>query len=102
MLRRLSIIALAASLVAATTPSFACTGISLTPADGAAIRGRTLEFGFPMNSQVLIVPAGKELNGTLPDGSKGMVYTTRYAAIGANALGQNAFLDGLNEKGLSV
>ena len=102
MLRRLSITALAASLVFATTPSFACTGISLTPADGAAIRGRTLEFGFPMNSDVLIVPAGKELSGTLPDGGKGMVYTTRYAAVGANALGQNAFLDGLNEKGLSV
>ena len=102
MLRRLSTTVLAASLVFATTPSFACTGISLTPADGGAIRGRTLEFGFPMNSAVLVIPAGQELSGTLPDGSKGMTYTTRYAAIGANALDQTAFLDGLNDKGLSI
>jgi choloylglycine hydrolase len=70
--------------------------------DGAGIRGRTLEFGFPMGSSVLVVPAGKELSGTLPDGSKGLVYTSRYAMVGANALGLPAFLDGINDQGLSV
>ncbi|MGH6866791.1 MAG: linear amide C-N hydrolase [Methyloceanibacter sp.] len=70
--------------------------------DGAAIRGRTLEFGFPMQSNVLVVPAGKEMSGTLPDGGKGLIYTTRYGIVGANALGMPVILDGINDQGLSV
>lgn len=102
MLRNISLAALSATLIFATTPGFACTGISLKAEDGAAIRGRTLEFGFPMQSNVLVVPAGKELAGTLPDGGKGLTYTSRYAVVGANALGLTAILDGLNDQGLSV
>ena len=52
MIRKISVAALSAALVLATTPSFACTGISLKAGDGAAIRGRTLEFGFPLQSNV--------------------------------------------------
>jgi choloylglycine hydrolase len=73
MLRVAGIATLIAAFTIATTPASACTGISLMAEDGAAIRGRTLEFGFPMRSNVLVVPAGKELSGTLPDGSKGLV-----------------------------
>ena len=87
MLRKISVAALSAALVLATTPSFACTGISLKAEDGAAIRARTLEFGFPMQSNVLVVPAGKAFSGTLPDGGKGLTYTSKYALVGANALG---------------
>ncbi len=61
-----------------------------------------LEFGFPMQSKVLIVPAGKEFRGTLPDGGKGLAYTSRYGLVGANALGLPVILDGLNDQGLSV
>ena len=102
MFRKIGIASLIGAFVAATTPGYACTGISLKAADGAAIRGRTLEFGFPMQSNVLVVPAGQELAGTLPDGGKGLVYTSRYAFAGANALGLPAILDGLNDQGLSV
>ena len=49
-----------------------------------------------------MVPAGKEMSGTLPDGGKGLSYTTRYAVIGANALGLPVILDGINDQGLSV
>jgi choloylglycine hydrolase len=102
MIRKAAVAALSAALVLATTPSFACTGISLKSGDGAAIRGRTLEFGFPMQSKVLVVSAGKEFSGTLPDGGKGLTFTSRFAFIGANALGLPAILDGLNDQGLSV
>ncbi len=102
MFRKIGIASLIGAFVAATTPGYACTGISLKAGDGAAIRGRTLEFGFPMQSNVLVVPAGQELAGTLPDGGKGLVYTSRYAFAGANALGLPAILDGLNDQGLSV
>ena len=101
MIRKLLTAALIAAFASATTPGFACTGISLKSADGAAIRGRTLEFGFPMQSKVIVVPAGKELAGTLPDGSKGLVYKSRYAIVGANALGLTVILDGINDQGLS-
>jgi choloylglycine hydrolase len=102
MIRKVSIAALSAALILATTPSFACTGISLKAGDGAAIRGRTLEFGFPMQSKVIVIPAGKELSGTLPDGGKGLIYKSRYGFVGANALGLPAILDGVNDQGLSV
>jgi len=102
MIRRVAICTLAASLALATTPSFACTGISLEAQDGAAIRGRTLEFGFPLQSNVLVVPAGKEFSGTLPDGGKGLTYRTRYDIVGANAVDQIMIVDGLNDQGLSI
>jgi len=102
MIRKVSVAALIAAFTLATTPSFACTGISLKAGDGAAIRGRTLEFGFPMQSKVIVVAAGKELSGTLPDGSKGLIYTSRYGFVGANALGLPVILDGINDQGLSV
>jgi choloylglycine hydrolase len=102
MIRKVLTAALIAAFTLGTTPGFACTGISLKAGDGAAIRGRTLEFGFPMQSKVLVIPAGREMSGTLPDGGKGLIYTTRYAIVGANALGLPVILDGLNDQGLSV
>jgi choloylglycine hydrolase len=102
MFRKISVGLLSAALIFATPPGFACTGISLKAGDGAAIRGRTLEFGFPMQSKVIVVPAGKEFSGTLPDGGKGLTYTTRYAMVGANALNMTVILDGINDQGLAV
>ncbi len=102
MIRKILTAALIAAFASATTPGFACTGISLKSADGAAIRGRTLEFGFPMQSKVIVIPSGKELSGTLPDGGKGLVYKSKHAIVGANALGMPVILDGINDQGLSV
>jgi penicillin V acylase-like amidase (Ntn superfamily) len=102
MICKFAAIVLAAAFMSASIPAVACTGISLKAKDGAAIRGRTLEFGFPMQSNVIVVPAGKELSGTLPDGGKGLSYTSRYAVVGANALNLPVILDGLNDQGLSV
>lgn len=93
MIRRAAILMLMAAFSLATTPSFACTGISLKAKDGAAIRSRTLEFGFPLQSNVLVVPAGKEFSGTLPGGGKGLTYKSRYGIVGANALGATATID---------
>jgi choloylglycine hydrolase len=102
MIRRAAIYTLAASLALATSPVFACTGISLKATDGAAIRGRTLEFGFPLQSNVLVVPKGQEFSGTLPDGGKGLTYKTRYDIVGANGVGKVMIVDGLNDQGLSI
>jgi choloylglycine hydrolase len=99
--RSLLIGTLAASLglVAAAQ---ACTGIRLIAKDGGVVAARTLEFGLDLHSDVLVVPAGTALTGTLPDGGKGISYTTKYGFLGANAEGLPAIVDGLNDQGLYV
>jgi len=83
-------------------PVLACTGLMLTAKSGTVINGRTVEFGVPLDLGALFVPQGYNFKGTLPDGSEGMAYKTKYAAIGANAFGANAVIDGVNEAGLAV
>jgi choloylglycine hydrolase len=80
----------------------ACTGIRLVAKDGGVVAARTLEFGMDLHSDVLVVPAGTAFTGTLPDGGKGIGYTTKYGFLGANAEGMNVILDGLNDHGLYV
>jgi len=96
---------LVGSLVAALSvvpAAQACTGIRLIAKDGGVIAARTLEFGFDLHSEVLVVPAGAALSGSLPDGGKGISYTTKYGFLGANAEGLTAIVDGLNDQGLYV
>jgi choloylglycine hydrolase len=102
MLRQAGIATLIAALTVATAPAHACTGISLKAQDSASIRGRTLEFGFPLKSNVIVIPAGYETSGTLPDGGKGLTYKTRYGIVGANGLGLPVIIDGVNDQGLSI
>lgn len=102
MIRKIGVAVISAALVFGTAPAYACTGISLKATDSAAIRGRTLEFGFPLRSNVIVIPAGQKFSGTLPDGSKGLSYTTQYAVAGANALDQTVIIDGINDQGLSI
>ena len=100
-MHRLLTIVLSAAIVFAPVAQ-ACTGIRLIAKDGAVVAGRSLEFGFDLKSEVMVVPAGTTLAGTLPDGSKGITYKTKYGFAGANALGQVALLDGINDEGLYV
>jgi hypothetical protein len=78
MIRKAGIATLVVAFALATMPAEACTGISLTAKDGAVIRGRTLEFGFPLQSNVVVIPPGQAMSGTLPDGGKGISYTSKY------------------------
>ena len=80
----------------------ACTGIHLIAKDGGVVAARTLEFGLDLHSEVLVVPAGTTLTGTLPDGGKGISYKSKYGFLGANAEGLTAIVDGINERGLYV
>jgi choloylglycine hydrolase len=61
-----------------------------------------MEFGFDVQSDVVVVPRQTELTCSLPDKSKGMRYTSKYGMVGANVLGMRVIVDGLNEKGLYV
>ena len=91
-----------AAAIAFAPVAQACTGIRLIAKDGGIVAGRSLEFGFDLQSQVMVVPAGTTLTGTLPDRAKGISYTTKYGFAGANALGKIAIVDGINDQGLYV
>lgn len=81
---------------------FACTGLQLKAKDGSFVNGRTVEFGINLNLSGLMVPRNFAFKGTLPDGSSGLSYTSKYAAIGGGMFDENAIADGINEKGLAI
>ncbi len=83
-------------------PAQACTGIELIAADGTVVHARTLEFGIDLMSNVIMVPRGYSRTATTPDGKPGKTWTSKYATLGANALGMPILIDGLNERGLAV
>jgi choloylglycine hydrolase len=101
MFRSLLVGILAAALSLAPVAQ-ACTGIRLIAKDGGIVAARTLEFGFDLHSEVMVIPAGTALTGTLPDGGKGISYKTKYGFLGANAEGMTAIVDGINDQGLYV
>src|SRR5579871_5429899 len=81
----------------------ACTSFVLAARDGARVYGRTMEFGLPLQSQLLVIPRGYALKGAGPDGADGggLAWTSKYGAAGANGLGLPVLVDGMNEKGLA-
>ena len=97
-----SILAALALAVFASSSAPACTGITITPRDGSVIFARTLEFASDMQSNILVVPRGREYVGTAPGDKSGLRWTSKYGVVGANAFGMPVTLDGLNEKGLHV
>jgi len=101
-LLRVLLVASVAAALSLVPVAQACTGIRLIAKDGGVVAARTLEFGFDLHSNVLVVPAGTPLTGSLPNGGEGIRYTTRYGFIGANAEGLTAIVDGINDQGLYV
>lgn len=89
------------SLVFAQTAE-ACTAFRLAAKDGGFVYGRTMEFGFDVQSDVAVVPAGTEISGTLPGGGKGITYKTKYGMVGATAVGLPVIVDGVNDQGLAL
>jgi choloylglycine hydrolase len=105
-MNRTSILFRAVALATATaflaaTPAAACTGIKLTNADGSIVHGRTVEFGIPLEIDMVVVPRGYDFVGQTPLGD-GKKWTSKYGATGGILFGNLAIMDGLNEKGLAV
>src|SRR5690606_14646314 len=80
----------------------ACTGITLTAADGNVVRARTMEFNIELDSSVIMIPRGYARTGSTPDGKPGLQWKAKYASVGASPMGLPYLVDGLNEKGLSM
>jgi len=91
------------SLLLQTPAVLACTAFQLQAKDGAQIYFRSMEFGYPFNSKMLIVPRGTEFTGTAPGGKPGKKWTAKYGFVGLNVdIAPNVVADGQNEKGLAI
>jgi len=83
--------------------SFACTDFQVKAIDGSVIIGRSMEFAMGMDSEVVVFPRTEKMVSMTPDRKTGIHWSPKYGYLGVNALGEKlAFLDGMNEAGLSV
>ena len=101
MIRNCAAAALAAAAMLIAQAQ-ACTGVRLIAEDGGVVPGRTLEFGFDLKSNVIVIPKGTTITGSTPDGGKGLTYKTKYGMLGANAVDLPVIIDGINDQGLYV
>jgi len=102
LLKKIAITGMSMTLAFAPISSHACTSFLLKGSDGGYVYGRTMEFGLPLNSQLISIPKNYAAKGIGVDGKygSGMGWTTKYAAAGMNPLGLPELVDGMNEKGL--
>ena len=89
------------AIVCANPQSRACTGIRLEAKDGSFVHARTMEFGAPLDSKLIIIPRSFSLSGTTSSGRPGLTWKSTYGVVGMNAYNKTAILDGVNEKGLA-
>lgn len=80
-------------------PALACTSFLLPTTDGNSVYGRTMEFGFDLKSEVVVIPRGYAFTSDAP-ANTGLKWTGKYAAVGMNGVGLPIIVDGMNEKGL--
>ena len=90
-------------LLGASIPAKACTSLILPTTDGSYVYGRTMEFGIPLKSEMMVSPRNYEFKGVGMDGKpgSGLNWKAKYAVAGLNALGQPILVDGMNEKGMT-
>ena len=93
------IIALTALTIGTT---MACTGLRVIAEDGAVVIGRTMEFGFDIQSDAAVVPVGSQFESSLIDPRASFMFTVEHGFVGANAMGRRIVADGVNERGLYV
>jgi len=86
-----------------STLAQACTSIVLNGTDNGRVYGRTMEFGIPLKSAIMITPRGYALQGVGIDSASGTGknWVSKYSVIGANVLGLPVYVDGMNEAGLA-
>jgi choloylglycine hydrolase len=82
--------------------AYACTSSLIPTQEGGFIYLRSLQFPMPFNSSVIAIPRNYSFIGiTLDKTYSGIQWKSKYAVIGANALGMDLVLDGINESGLA-
>lgn len=81
----------------------ACTGISLTAADGSYVQARTIEWAYgKLKSEYVVIPRGEKLRSYTPSGLNGLEFEAKYGAVGLAVVQKEFIAEGLNEAGLSA
>ncbi|MBC2595336.1 choloylglycine hydrolase family protein [Ruficoccus amylovorans] len=89
-------------LVLGLSSTQACTSLLVKTSDDGYVYGRTMEFGFELESEAVVAPRGLSYTGTgAKKGQDSLKWTGKYAVVGMNAVKQPLVCDGLNEKGLA-
>lgn len=89
------------TLLAATSPSLACTDFKLTAQDGTTLVTRTLEFASDLKSNLRTSTRGRQYNEFAPNGKPGMAWKAQYGYVFLDGMNVDATVDGMNEMGLS-
>ena len=91
-----------AAILGGVHASVACTGISLTAADGSYIQARTIEWAYgALKSEYVIIPRGEALQSYTPTGMNGMKFKARYGVVGL-AVVEMEFIDSLDQQAVLV
>ena len=99
--RRLAVAAIVALVAWDNQLADGCTGIRVKTKDGAVIYARTMEYGIPLDSDIVVIPRGRAYVGTASDNLPGLKWKMKYGVVGANGWGLDAVVDGVNERGLA-
>jgi choloylglycine hydrolase len=92
-----------AAMLGGVHASVACTGISLTAADGSYIQARTIEWAYgALKSEYVIIPRGEALQSYTPTGTNGIKFKARYGVVGLAVVEREFIAEGINEAGLSA
>ena len=92
-----------AAFAGGTNQVSACTGISLTAADGSYIQARTIEWAKgELKSAYVIIPRGQALQSYTPSGLNGLKFSARYGVVGLAVVEKEFIAEGINEEGLSA
>lgn len=102
-LTKISALLVSATLATAPITSNACTSFTLPGTDGGYVYGRSMEFGVPLKSALVVIPRGYSIQGVGTNSvtGSGLNWQSKYAIVGLNALGQPMVVDGINEKGMT-
>jgi choloylglycine hydrolase len=96
---------IAAAIISASSADriSACTGISLTSADGTTVVARTVEWAAgPMKCGYAVYPRGYSLQSFTPTGQNGIRCRNRYGFVGIYTEYEPFIVEGINETGLSA
>lgn len=103
MKNMLALMTAAAVFFSGTGTALGCTSLIVPTSEGSYVYGRTMEFGIPLKSELMVAPRDYEFKGVGIDGKlgSGLNWKSKYSVAGMNALGQPIVVDGMNEKGMT-
>lgn len=88
--------------------SFACTAVDIKARDGSIVAGRTMEWAYDMQWQLVSLPKGSDLVLQAPpsSGLKAVTTKTKYAIVGlapgSKIVPETTILEGQNSAGLGI